>query len=163
MLGVGPVIRDVFVGEATITRALDELRAARERWPGTSEDWVAVVDATAEQVESLREVAQTQLEAMRSLEESLGIAVGEDGSWYPPDLPNPVDRILNADELELLGHVDEWYAEIAAAHEREADDAEDEAEEAEADFEEAAADLAEAEADAEAAAGGESEDEDGEW
>lgn len=143
LLGVGPVVREVFAGETTITHALDELEAARGRWPGTAEDWVAVVDATIEQVQRLHAVSNAQLAAMTALEDSLGQAIGgEDEIGYqPPDLPHPVDRILTADELALLGHVHEWFSEIVKAHERNAEDAEQEAEEADADYEQAEQDL----------------------
>lgn len=159
LLGVGPVVRAVFAGQTTITNALAELNAARDRWPGTAEDWVAVVDATIEQVELLRSVSQQQIAAMDALQDSLGEAVGPNGSWLPPPLPNPVDRILTAAELSLLGHTDEWYAEIAADYESQAEEADEELGEAEADYEAAEQDLEAAQA---AAVGGD-DGPDGEW
>ena len=148
LLGVSNAIDGVFAGTVTITSALGDLNAARSRWPGVSQDWIAVVDAAIEQVQRLRAVAQAQVAAMARLEESLGTAAGPDASYYPPPLPYPVDRVLTAAELAILENVPEWYRNIAAEHEREEADAEVEEEQAysdylqaEQDYEDAVAEL----------------------
>ncbi|MGW1712048.1 hypothetical protein [Streptomyces sp. NPDC002156] len=141
LLGIDGTLRQVFGGEMTVTAALDDLARARRDWPGTAEDWVAVVDAVTAQVTALRAVSHEQSAALFRLEQSLGEAVGPGAGWTPPPLPVLVDRVLTPTEQEMLTRVPEWFSEIIMGHLRRQEQAEQEAEEAASEYESALEDY----------------------
>jgi len=143
LLGLTSTVNGLFAGDVTLSAARSELARARAQWPGVSDDWVAIVDALGAQFDAVQEVIQEQASALAALEESLGRAAGPDVT-VPGTLPSPADRLLTAEEREVLDEVPTWFASIRATHRRRAEDAEEEAAEAEAEYEDALSDYEEA-------------------
>lgn len=139
----------VFRGEVTLGEARSAMRQARQRWPGTNVDYVAMIDGYGEALGDVAEAILEQernLSALRQSITDLEESVPEEfpGGTIISTPPAPVDRLLTEAEQDLLVRISVELEELAEEVEGWSTKLEDDAEEAE----EAAAD-AEEEAEAE--------------
>lgn len=148
LLGVNHVLPALFEGESTLGETQQALLVARQDWPGTNEDYVAVIDGLDV---ALAEVAAAILEQDRALA-SLRSTIGDIEASVPEDFPGgmisappmPVDRLLTVAERDLLDAIKNELDDLLGEIENWSSRLEDEAEEAED-----AANAAEEEADEE--------------
>lgn len=153
LLGVSTEVRGVFAGLVTVQTAKDALSAARTRWPGVNQDYVAVIDALSDQVDKLQDVLIEQeqlLDDLRGTIENIYETVPEGcGTTDVESVPAPLGRLLNAAERVALERISEQLDRIAEDVAYCSDEMEELADEAEAEADAAAERAAEEGDDAE--------------
>jgi hypothetical protein len=136
LLGLTSVLPAVFRGEATVAATRGALLQARERWPGTNADYVAIIDGFNSALLDVDEAIfeqQRSLSALRKSITDIEESVPEDfpGGTIISTPPDPVDRLLTAGEQDLLTRISQQLEELAEEIEGWSDKLEDDADEAE--------------------------------
>ncbi len=136
LLGVASVLPAVFRGEVTLTETRSVLMQARQRWPGTNVDYVAMIDGFSD---VLGDVAEAILEQERNLS-SLRQSIADLEKSVPEEFPGatiistppaPFDRLLTEAEQRLLVRISGQLEELAMEVDNWSNKLEDDAEEAE--------------------------------